>query len=150
MSIPAITVALAPEQEVSKYLKLLKDLPRDLKKMVTSGTTGAYILGLVKTFDVPVEKAPEVALLVLQIAIGEKTLQGLSDELQQKFGLPEGEAQAMAKDIETELFRPVLAELGKKEPRTSENIAARQEEQEDDLGLGMPNTLDLRKNKSEQ
>lgn len=100
-----------PENNALPFLNLIVETPKNVQQMLLSLRTGAYIRGLTKTFDVPLEKAPVIAFAVLRIAVGEKPLGQLGGILSAEVPLPNDKAQKMAQEIEKELFGPVMLEF---------------------------------------
>lgn len=112
-TIPAGSILMAPEANDNQGVDQLRSLPSSLQKMLASERTGAYIRGLTKTYDVPLEQAPQIAFMVLQIAVGEKPLGQLGGMLSSELKLANDKAQKMAQEIEKELFGPVMLEFNK-------------------------------------
>lgn len=112
-TVPACSVIQRPEQERLSYIESLQRVPIKLREFLGSPRTGAYIRGLTKTFDVPLEKAPTIAFAVLRVAVGEKPLGQLGGILSAELPLPNDKAQKIAQEIEKELFGPVMLEFNK-------------------------------------
>ncbi len=110
-SIPIGSLLLRDRPEEQRYMQRLAQLPNGLIDVLMSPTTAAYLRGLLKINGIPLEQAPIVAFAVLQICFGEKTLAQLSSMLSTELRLPHDKAQAVASEIERELFSPVLLEL---------------------------------------
>lgn len=121
---PIGSILIRPDSEDTHYLQQITALTPGLKSLIASPTTSAFIRGLTKTYDVPPDKNPWVAFVVLQIACGEKTLTQLPNLLSTELQLVNNKAQQMAQEIEKELFVPVMLELNQylaqqKTPRRS-------------------------------
>lgn len=112
-TIPAGSLLIGSETNDAPYTGQLNILPDSLKKMLISERTGAYIRGLTKTYDVALEQAPQIAFMVLQIAVGEKPLGQLGGMISSELKLANDKAQKMATEIEKELFGPVMLEFNK-------------------------------------
>lgn len=110
---PIGSILIRPDSEDTHYLQQITALTPGLKSLIASPTTSAFIRGLTKTYDVPPDKNPWVAFVVLQIACGEKTLSQLANTLATELRLAHGQSQKMAIEIEKELFAPVMLELNK-------------------------------------
>lgn len=110
---PIGSILTRPEEEDVHYLQKIRQLPQNLRKLISSPTTSAFIRGLTKTYDVPPDKNPLVAFVVLQIVCGERTLSQLANTLATELRLAHGQSQKMAIEIEKELFAPVMLELNK-------------------------------------
>lgn len=130
----------SPEEE-SRYLDLVGRLPKSLSRMVFSGVTGSFLRGLAKDFGVSPEQSPKLAFAVLQIAVGEVPLAKLGSTLSGELKLPNDKAQAVAREIEKELFTPVMLELNdflaKQKQGSSAGTAASK--------AGAQNVVDLKK-----
>lgn len=103
-------VTRSPEEE-EPYLDKYLDAPKGLSQMLFSRNTGAFLRGLVKDFQMPLERTPEVAFQVLRVGVGEVPLAKLAETLAAELKIPNDKAQGMAKEIEAELFAPVMREL---------------------------------------
>lgn len=110
-TIPIGALVSRPEEEDSKYTKKIPDLPPNIKTLISSERTGAYVRGLVKHHDLPEEKAPQIAFSVLQVALGEKQLAQLSSLLSSNVQISSDLSQKIADEIEKDLFAPVMLEL---------------------------------------
>lgn len=110
-TIPSGAILLASESEQADYIDRLYTLPKKVFEITNSPGTGAYLRGLGKTYNTPESNVPMIAFLTLQVMIGEKSLAQLPSMLSTDLRLPNDKAQAMAKEIEKELFAPVMLEL---------------------------------------
>ncbi|MEX1997365.1 MAG: hypothetical protein WEA04_01680 [Candidatus Andersenbacteria bacterium] len=108
---PVGSLLTRERSEEERYLNELPDLPPSLISLLMSAKTGAFIRGLVRNYDLALEKAAMIAFMVLQISFGEKTLLQLSTMLASDLQLPLEKAQSMAQEIERELFAPIMLEL---------------------------------------
>lgn len=142
-TIPVGSLLTIPEEQESFYLGAIKMLPQQLKTLVTSERTGSYIRGVAKILDVSLEKTPPIAFMVLRVVIGEITLAQLGTVLATELQLPTDMAQAMAKDIEKELFGPVMIELNQYLRSKQDGLAEAPMEPPERTVSG-PNVLDLR------
>lgn len=110
-SVPISSLLLLPTEKRMPYFDQLEIMPRNLRLLLFSPRTGAFIRGLTKVYNVPSEKAPTIALTVLKIAYGEKSLAQLASILSTELQLSNDKAQRIAQEIEKELFAPVMLEL---------------------------------------
>lgn len=138
-TIPIGSLLTISEEQELFYLEAIKMLPQQLKTLVTSERTGAYIRGLAREVRLADEVAARIAFSVLRVVIGEIALAQLEVVLATELRLPTDTAQAMAKDIEKELFGPVMMEL-------NQYLQAKQKPEQASTP-DSPNLLDLR-NKS--
>lgn len=106
-TIPVGSLLILPEGEDQLYLDKIGTLPPAIKQLVTQPRTGAYIRGLAKNFDIPLESAPVIAFAVLRVALGEITLDQLAATLASELHVDAPKAQAVAQDIAKELFTPM-------------------------------------------
>lgn len=134
---PAGSLLTASPEERELLLEQLGRLPEAIRIMLTSLGTGSYLRGLVKSVGLSVEQTPLVAFIVLQVATGEIPLAQLGSFFSSKLQVAIDIAQAMAKDIEKELFGPVMMEL-------NQYLQAKQVPGQGS-STAMPNLLDLRK-----
>lgn len=109
-STPVGSLIIKSETEGESYLQMLSGMPVGLRTMLMSNKTGAFIRGLVKSYDIAPEKTPELAFTVLRIGVGEHPLNQLSSLLIQKLGLSSTQAESSARDIEKDLFTPIMLE----------------------------------------
>jgi hypothetical protein len=100
-----------PKDTSEKYFTFIFLTPSNIQSLLISARTGAFIRGLAKTYNIPIEKAPKIAFAVLQIALGEKTLAQLGSLLSTELPAPNDVAQKIANEIEKELFAPIALEL---------------------------------------
>lgn len=109
-SIPIGSLLIVPEEQRGLYVTNVFRLPANTRTMLFSSATGAYIRGLANTFNIPLESAPLIAFLVLRVAIGEIAMDQLAQTLASELSIDPQTAQAMAQDIEKELFAPIALE----------------------------------------
>lgn len=112
-TLPAGSILLLPEAERLTVLNRIQKLSPVLKNLIESPRTGAYIRGLARNYDLTLDKAQKLALIILRICLGELPLQQLSSILVQELELLSDIAGKMAKEIEQELFSPLMMELNK-------------------------------------
>lgn len=110
-TIPIGSLLILSEEEAQSALEAARSLPPNLKALIISEKSGAYIRGLVRAGGLPPQAAQRLALIILRIVIGELSLPQLSSLIASDFRVGQDVAQAMAKDIEKELFGPVMMEL---------------------------------------
>lgn len=143
LSVPLGSVNTLPAEQRQEYFLAVARMPGRLSQLLSSERTGAYLRGLAKQFSLEDSMIGILALVTLRTAIGEVRLDGLSDEIKRQLGVDTATAQAIATDIEKELFNPVMADYTK--------YLAQKGGNKDDLaideGQNMPNTLDLRDDK---
>lgn len=110
-STPTGSLGTIPERDRGRFIDKLMDLPPKVFEVLNLPRTGSYLRGLVKNYRLSEEKSAVVAFAVLRVAIGEKTLAQLASLLSTELKLPNDKAQKMAKEIEKDLFGPVMKEL---------------------------------------
>ena len=110
-SLPIGSLVTRNEEEEAVYLKELVELPPGLVNLIMSSKTSGYIRGITKATNLPLDSAPVIAFVVLRVVFGKISLAQLGATLSTELKLPNDVAQAMAKDIEEELFGPVMMEL---------------------------------------
>lgn len=140
-TIPIGSLLLLPEEEAQEVLGLVRSLPSNLKSLVISEKSGAYSRGLVRTGGLPPQAAPRLALMILRVVIGELSLPQLSSLIASDFRVGQDVAQAMASDIEKELFGPIMIELN----QYLESKQGGGQQPPPGPPLAAPNLLDLRK-----
>lgn len=131
-----------PQEEEASYFQELRQLPAGVIDLVMSPKTGAYLRGLAKTYNVPVTAAPAISFEILQIGFGRQSLANLANNLMGAVKIPANAAQLMAKDIERDLFAPVLLELNQYVTQLKVKPYAPQP------ASGLRNVLDLKSQKS--
>jgi len=104
------TIKTVDEEKRLHYLRQALTAPVDIRRLVFSPRTGAYIRGLTKEMRVPEEQTAQVAFLVLQVVLKEIAPQDLAPEITRQLGVNTQVAQRIAADIEKELFAPTHAE----------------------------------------
>ena len=118
------------------YLGAVMTLPVNLRALLFSPKTGAYIRGLAREVRLTDEHVARIAFAVLRIVIGEIALAQLAVVLATELRLANDIAQVMASDIEKELFGPVMVEF---------NQYLQSKQKADQPGAPeSPNLLDLR------
>lgn len=108
---PLGSVLTRPPVEQDRLIERSFTLPRSVKNLFVSEKTGAYIIGLAKAYKLSTGYAPVIAFIVLRVGFGDKTLAQLPSLLSTELKLPNDKAQAMAREIEQDLFGPVRKEL---------------------------------------
>ena len=111
-SIPSGSVLILESTQQDVYLERFFTVPANLKRMLTDPNTGSFVRGLTKTYQLPPEQAPQIAFAVLCVAVGEIQLAKLGTVLSSELQIANDKAQAMAAEIERDLFVPVSRELG--------------------------------------
>lgn len=112
-TIPLGSVVPLPSRQRLDYISRALALSENIQDILFEPRTGAYLRGLVKTYNLSEEKTRDVAMLVLQVAVGEIELGQLSDYLAKKIHVDGKVASNMSLEIEKDLFAPVMMELGK-------------------------------------
>lgn len=110
-SFPIGSLLNRPEQDVDRYFQELPTLPPNLAGIAVSPRTASYLRGTIKAHDLPSNHIPTLAFLVLQVIFGELSTTQLAGSLSNQLQLSPEKAQAIAQDIEKELFAPVALEL---------------------------------------
>lgn len=110
-SIPIGSILTRPESEDKRLLAGVKALSSGLNKLISAESTGAFIRGIEKSYDLPLGSAPKVAFSVLLITLGERSLAQLPALFSTELKIANDKAQQMAREIERDLFAPVALEL---------------------------------------
>ena len=110
-TVPIGSLVTVDDAVADSYYKRLPNLPASVTDIVLSWKTGAFIRGLTRTYDLPMTTAPAIALTVLRIAFGERKLAELPVLLSSATGIAQDKAGLLAKEIEKELFAPVMLDL---------------------------------------
>jgi hypothetical protein len=109
--------------------------------MVTAPKTGAYLEGEMRNFHLQLTDTPLLALAVLQISVGTKSLSQLASIISTDLKLPNDQAQKMSSEIERDLFAPIMLEynqfIASQKKQTGTSIASAQ-------NSGAHNVLDLK------
>lgn len=108
---PLGSVLTRPSVEQDRLIERSFTLPRPVRNLFVLERTGAYIIGLAKAYKLSTDHAPVIAFTVLRVGFGDKTLAQLPSLLSTELKLPNDKAQAMAREIEEDLFGPVRKEL---------------------------------------
>lgn len=138
-SYPIGSLLERPAPERTSYMEKIGQLPSPLQDILYSWQTGAYLRGLTKTHNLPLEQATSLAFIVTQISLGEKTLAQLASMLSTQLRVANDKAQQIAKEIERDLFAPLMLELNnyllqkKKTAASPPNVAR-----------GVQNVIDLK------
>jgi len=112
-TVPFGSLVLLPDDVWPGYIPRILALPKSLQQLLFSPRTGAYIRGLTKTYNIPLEKAPLIALNVLRICLGEKQTVQLTQVLATDLQTAPGITQKMALDLEKDLFASVALDLNR-------------------------------------
>lgn len=110
-SIPIASIVSRPESEDEWFLSAVNKLPSQLKALASSEKTGAYIRGILKSYDIEQQKIPQFSFIIMQIIIGTKKLSDLGGLLSAELRIANDKAQKMAAELEHDLFAPVAGEL---------------------------------------
>lgn len=151
-SIPigSLTV-LVPVEEQELYVNSAMQAPGNLRDLIFAERTGAYVRGLVRTYNLDRALTPQLAFTVLRVATGMIRLNQLIGELAQRLSIDQNAAEKLALEIERDLFAPVALELNQyvkaigqqtvsaQAPTTVPSTPSRRPEMK-----GMKNVLDLK------
>lgn len=118
------------------YLEAVMAMPVNLRSLLFSPKTGAYIRGLAREVRLTDEHVARIAFAVLRVVIGEIALAQLEIVLSKELQIANDIGQTMAQDIEKELFGPVMVEL-------NQYLQAKQKPSQPSTPES-PNLLDLR------
>lgn len=110
-SVPVGAIQTLEESKRGFYIAKSLETPKKVQDILFSNETSAFVRGLVKSYDIDINLSPKIALAILFIAIGEKTLAQLPAILSTELKLPNDKAQKMAVEIEKDVFGPVRGEL---------------------------------------
>lgn len=134
-----------PADQRRTYILAIQNMPQTLFKTINSNTSAAFLQGIAKQFKMTSNQTLRLALAVLRIAVGEVSLAKFGAALSSELQLPNDKAQAIAKEIEKELFAPVMLEL-------NQFLEERKKENENSGGkakqAGATNVVDLKNDKS--
>jgi|GEM_PF-2283437 hypothetical protein len=108
---PLGSILTRGQEEQEKLLEASFSVPKNIKTILTSAKTASFIHGLAKNFRLSEKVSPIIAFAILQITLAEKTIAQLPSMLSTELKLPNDQAQKMAKEIEEDLFAPVIQEL---------------------------------------
>lgn len=122
-----------------QYLQPFNSMPSHVQEMLQDLKTGSFFRGLAKQFRLPLDQAEKLAFAVLRVAVGEIELAKLGVTLSAELKLPNDKAQAIAKEIEKELFAPVMLELNQ--------FLEKQKKQSTQQPMGVKNVVDLKNKK---
>ncbi|MBI1834158.1 MAG: hypothetical protein HYR90_05035 [Candidatus Andersenbacteria bacterium] len=111
--IPAASLVMIPEDRRAEYIRALRALPVTLLKATTSAKTGAYILGLAKTHDIPLAQVENISFAIFEILIGKKILVQLPSIFSTELQVANDKAQTMAREVERDLIAPISSELNR-------------------------------------
>jgi hypothetical protein len=109
-AIPVGSLTLIDDINRDQYIAQFYKLPASTIAMTSSPQTGAYLRGLVKVYSLPLENSSMLAWSVLRVAVGEITLAQLPSVISTELKVANDKAQAIATDIEKELFAPIMLE----------------------------------------
>lgn len=110
-TMPTGSILILKEFERLPYIAGIVAIPNGLYETLSSRATGSYIRGLTRTFNLPLDQAPVIALQILTIGTGQKPMAQLAGLLSSSLKLANDKAQEMARDIEKEIFGPVMLDL---------------------------------------
>jgi hypothetical protein len=127
---------------------LVNKLPKSVRDMLASPQSASFIRGLTKAYKLSQEQGQTIAYAVLQVALGEKTVAQLSSVLSTEIPLPNDKAQKIAKEIEGDLFVPIMPELIKYLERKKSGVETASEKTiSSSASLGVKNVLNLKDQK---
>lgn len=101
---------LLPPEQREELLEAFFILPPAVKQMVISFKTAAYLQGAMRSYDLPDDQTPKLSLIVFRVALGLKPLGQLPVLISSELGVPNDRAQALATEIERDLFAPIMME----------------------------------------
>lgn len=138
-SVPVGSLSRLSKTQRDNYIDQVVSLPTNVRKMMFSPATGAFIRGVAKAYNLPLEQSPEIAFAALQVALGDKPLSRLAHDLAIKLNIAVDTADKVAREIEKELFAPIALEfnqhLKSKRPSSSPALPP---------ANNLPNVLDLK------
>jgi hypothetical protein len=142
-STPGGALMLVSEDERGEYIKRIFELPQGVSEIVFAPRTGAYLRGLVSSYKLPLTKSHLIALAIVRLFIGKKSLAQLPGILSTELGLANDAAQKMASEIEDDLLAPVMGDLKKYWARNKDGL--RQDDKKSiKTSPDMPNVLNLK------
>ncbi len=110
-SVPANAMIVVESDKRLAYIEAFSLLPLSIQRLLMSEATGAYIRGLTKVYNLPLEQASAISLIILEVFIGYKELAKLGVVFSSQLGTPNDVAQTLAHDVEKELFAPVMMDF---------------------------------------
>lgn len=108
---PFGSILTRPIDEQATLLEMVFSLPTNTRMMVTSPKTSAYVRGLARAHQLSINQAWQMAFDILIVTLGIKSLAQLPSLLSTDLQLSNEKAQALAKEIEQDLFTPIILEL---------------------------------------
>lgn len=141
-SVPTGSLVIMPSELRLPLLMELVQTPPKVKNILVSPKTGAYVLGVVRTYDLPENSERTIAFVIFRIGIGQHKLAELGSLLSSELSLPNDKAQKIATEIERDLFAPIALEFNqylaqKKQAKVGPPPEATKQ---------APNLIDLRQN----
>lgn len=142
VSVPIGSLIRRTREEEARYFAEYDTLPEELKQLIKSPKTGAFVRGLLRNYQITVPAAATLAFRILQICFGEKSLMQLPSMLSMDLKLANDKAQKMAAEIERDLLAPVALELNQflNQKRNQAVLRAGQQAKE----AGATNVLNLK------
>jgi len=110
VAIPIGSLMLIDDVTRDQYIRRFYTLPPSVIDIASSPQTGAYLRGLTRVYNLALEQSSILAWTVFRMMIGDITLAQLSSTLSSELRLANDKAQAIAADIEKELFAPIMLE----------------------------------------
>ncbi len=136
-----------PEVTEKQYLSRFSQAPENIKRLLSSGKIGSFILGILRENHIPDSKYEKVIFLYLSVFLGIKEWKNFESSLVSEVGVPTNAAANVSRQIEQELFAPVAMEYNQYlEKLKSENTTAQSTDQSTTSGpaAGVRNVLDLK------
>ena len=133
-SVPIGSLLTLEKEKQEQLRELFFNVPDKVRGMLAANKTGSFLVGSLRSYNVPLSYAPKVALLVFMIGVGIKSLQNVASELK-SIGIPQDAANNLSREIEQELFAPVALEY---------NQYVKLMSQKQTPASGMHNVLDLK------
>lgn len=116
VSVPVSSFIYSDPNVRRAYIEKAIDTPTNVRILLFSPRTGAFLRGVVKTADLPPQSVQFLAQVVLKVAIGELAASELASEISRNLNTPQTIAEKVSKDIEKDLLSSISLELNSHHP----------------------------------
>lgn len=140
---PFGSLILQPEETHDETINNWAKLPEKMRSVTSSARTAAFLIGLSKNYGIETNKLGIVSWAVFLVSLGDLKLSQLAATLSSEVPMPNDKAQAMAVEIERELFAPLALELA--EVRKNRSVADAEGRAGQAQAAGAQNVVNLRK-----
>lgn len=115
------------EYNQKEIIKILKELPEDVKETLFSEKTADSINNVCRKHGVPTEKISQAADCVGRVLLGILSLEELPEVLEKEAGLKKNTAQSVAQEIELSVFSQIKSSLKRPAARADTALPAKEE-----------------------